>query len=81
MDWFRAWYFSWNHFNLDNDLIKYRINMFNCSIDTYTMDETLQRIDESIQKKAHLHHGGKRNMEKQLFTLISIYYWMENNAK
>ncbi|MBD3843042.1 MAG: asparagine synthase, partial [Campylobacterales bacterium] len=27
------------------------------------------------------HMSGRRNMEKQLFTLISIYYWMENNAK
>lgn len=26
-----------------------------------------------------LHLNGKRNMEKQLFTLISIYYWMENH--
>lgn len=28
-----------------------------------------------------LHMQGKRNMEKQLFTLISIYYWMENYGK
>ncbi len=28
-----------------------------------------------------LHLNGKRNMEKQLFTLISIYYWMENHEK
>jgi asparagine synthase (glutamine-hydrolysing) len=27
------------------------------------------------------HINGKRNMEKQLFTLISIYYWMEKNEK
>jgi len=27
------------------------------------------------------HMSGKRNMEKQLFTLISIYYWMENYEK
>ncbi len=33
-----------------------RINILNCPIDKLTMDETLQRIDESIQKKAHLHH-------------------------
>jgi len=29
----------------------------------------------------NIHRSGKRNMEKQLFTLISIYYWMEKNAK
>lgn len=28
-----------------------------------------------------IHLKGQRNMEKQLFTLISIYYWMENNEK
>lgn len=27
-----------------------------------------------------MHMTGKRNLEKQLFTLISIYYWMENNG-
>lgn len=26
-----------------------------------------------------LHLNGKRNMERQLFTLISIYYWMDKN--
>ena len=25
-----------------------------------------------------IHMNGKRNMEKQLFTLISMYYWIEN---
>ena len=33
-----------------------RINIFNCPIDTYTMDETISKIDESIQNKVHLHH-------------------------
>ena len=28
-----------------------------------------------------IHMQGQRNMEKQLFTLISIYYWMENYEK
>lgn len=27
-----------------------------------------------------MHMTGKRNFEKQLFTLISLYYWMENNG-
>ncbi len=27
-----------------------------------------------------MHSKGKRNMEKQLFTLISIYYWMDANC-
>lgn len=35
-------------------------------------------LDE-IGKIFDLHLNGKRNMEKQLFTLISIYYWMENH--
>jgi len=26
-----------------------------------------------------IHMNGKRNMEKQLFTLISLYYWMESH--
>lgn len=36
--------------------MKNRINIFNCPIDTYTMDETVRKIDESIQNKTHLHH-------------------------
>lgn len=36
--------------------MKNRINIFNCPIDTYTMDETVKKIDESIQNKTHLHH-------------------------
>jgi N-acetylglucosaminyldiphosphoundecaprenol N-acetyl-beta-D-mannosaminyltransferase len=36
--------------------MKNRINIFNCPIDTYTMDETISKIDESIQNKTHLHH-------------------------
>ncbi|MBD3843043.1 MAG: WecB/TagA/CpsF family glycosyltransferase [Campylobacterales bacterium] len=33
-----------------------RINIFNCPIDTYTMEETVSKIDESIKSKTHLHH-------------------------
>jgi N-acetylglucosaminyldiphosphoundecaprenol N-acetyl-beta-D-mannosaminyltransferase len=33
-----------------------RINIFNCPIDTYTMEETVNKIDESIQNRTHLHH-------------------------
>lgn len=33
-----------------------RINILNCPIDKLTMDETIQRIDESIVSKTHLHH-------------------------
>lgn len=33
-----------------------RINIFNCPIDTYTMGETINIIDKSIQNKLHLHH-------------------------
>jgi N-acetylglucosaminyldiphosphoundecaprenol N-acetyl-beta-D-mannosaminyltransferase len=36
--------------------MKNRINIFNCPIDTYTMDETIKKIDESIQNKTHIHH-------------------------
>ena len=36
--------------------MKNRITIFNCPIDTYTMDETINKIDESIQHKTHLHH-------------------------
>jgi asparagine synthase (glutamine-hydrolysing) len=36
---------------------------------------------KEVGKIFDTHMQGKRNMEKQLFTLISIYYWMENNAK
>jgi hypothetical protein len=41
---------------LDGKKMKNRINIFNCPIDTYTMDETISKIDESIQNKTHLHH-------------------------
>lgn len=41
---------------MKENLMKNRINIFNCPIDTYTMDETVSKIDESIQNKAHLHH-------------------------
>jgi asparagine synthase (glutamine-hydrolysing) len=34
-------------------------------------------IDE-VGRIFDIHMSGKRNMEKQLFTLISLYYWMEN---
>jgi asparagine synthase (glutamine-hydrolysing) len=34
-----------------------------------------------VSKMFEVHINGKRNMEKQLFTLISIYYWMINNEK
>lgn len=37
-------------------------------------------VDE-VGKIFNLHMSGKRNMEKQLFTLISVYYWMEKNEK
>ncbi len=33
-----------------------------------------------VSRIFNLHMSGKRNMEKQLFTLISIYYWMKKNA-
>ena len=36
---------------------------------------------KEVAKIFDIHMKGKRNMEKQLFTLISIYFWMENNAK
>ena len=36
---------------------------------------------DEVEKIFDTHLEGKRNMEKQLFTLISIYYWMENNGK
>jgi asparagine synthase (glutamine-hydrolysing) len=34
-----------------------------------------------VSKIFDIHREGKRNMEKQLFTLISLYYWMENYEK
>jgi asparagine synthase (glutamine-hydrolysing) len=34
-----------------------------------------------VENVFNMHIQGKRNMEKQLFTLISIYHWMENNEK
>ena len=33
---------------------------------------------KEVAKFFDIHRAGKRNMEKQLFTLISIYYWMES---
>jgi len=36
---------------------------------------------KEVAKIFDTHVQGKRNMEKQLFTLISIYYWMENYEK
>lgn len=36
---------------------------------------------KEVAKLFDTHLQGKRNMEKQLFTLISIYYWMENYEK
>ena len=36
---------------------------------------------QEVARMFDIHMQGKRNMEKQLFTLISIYYWMENNEK
>jgi len=36
---------------------------------------------DEVGKIFDMHISGKRNMEKQLFTLISIYYWMENHEK
>ncbi|EJF07467.1 exopolysaccharide biosynthesis protein, WecB/TagA/CpsF family [Thiovulum sp. ES] len=33
-----------------------RINIFNCPIDTFTMAETIEKIDKSIQNRNHLHH-------------------------
>jgi N-acetylglucosaminyldiphosphoundecaprenol N-acetyl-beta-D-mannosaminyltransferase len=33
-----------------------RIKIFNCPIDAFTMKETIEKIDESIQNKTHLHH-------------------------
>lgn len=36
---------------------------------------------KEVAKIFDTHMNGKRNMEKQLFMLISIYYWMENNEK
>ena len=39
-----------------NFIMKNRINILNCPIDKLTMDETLNKIDKSIQNKTHLHH-------------------------
>ena len=33
-----------------------RINILNCPIDNISMDETVNKIDTSIQSKSHLHH-------------------------
>jgi len=35
---------------------KNRINILNCPIDKLTMDETINKIDQSIQNKIHLQH-------------------------
>ena len=32
-----------------------------------------------VKKMFEIHKGGKRNMEKQLFTLVSLYYWFKSN--
>jgi len=37
-------------------MLKNRINILNCPIDKLTMDETLNKIDQSIQNKMHLQH-------------------------
>lgn len=36
---------------------------------------------KEVSKIFEVHSSGKRNMEKQLFTLISIYHWMGNNEQ
>ena len=36
--------------------MKNRINILNCPIDNITMDETVNKINTSIQTKSHLHH-------------------------
>ena len=36
--------------------MKARINILNCPIDKLTMNETVDKINESIQNKTHLHH-------------------------
>ena len=36
--------------------MKNRINILNCPIDKLTMEETINKIDESIKNKTHLHH-------------------------
>ena len=36
---------------------------------------------EEVSRLFDMHMSGKRNMEKQLFTLISIYYWMQDYDK
>jgi len=33
---------------------------------------------KKVEKIFNMHMSGQRNLEKQLFTLISIYYWMES---
>lgn len=54
--------------------IKYK----NILISTKSTFSEIFDIDE-VARIFDIHMQGKRNMEKQLFTLISIYYWMENN--
>jgi len=36
--------------------MKNRINILNCPIDKFTMQETIDKIDKSIQNKTNLHH-------------------------
>ena len=35
---------------------------------------------KEVENYFDVHMNNDRNLEKQLFTLISIYYWMENNV-
>jgi len=35
---------------------------------------------QEVENFFNIHMEGRRNFEKQLFTLISIYYWMEENG-
>ena len=41
---------------MNKDKDNNRINILNCPIDKLTMERTLNKIDESIKNKAHLHH-------------------------
>lgn len=36
---------------------------------------------EYVRKLFDLHADGKRNLEKQLFTLIAVYYWLKNQNR
>ena len=33
-----------------------RINLFDCPIDALTLDQTIQKIDDAIRQKKHIHH-------------------------